>query len=118
MWGLQLWACYETGDISIAFANWYKIIYIYMAFRGYSATSAYGDSWETDTTRLFGNISVFSDKYDLQLLGLEYHANINGEVKSLKNLKKLIDVNFDHCSCTGSKTDLYNQGANIRDFYV
>ena len=118
MWHLQLWACFVSGDISIAFANMNKSAQIYMSFRGYSVTDPYGDSWETDTTRLFGNISVFSDKYDLQVLGFDYRANINGEIKSLKNLKKLYIVNFDHGSVTGTKADLYNNGANIIDFYV
>ena len=65
-----------------------------------------------------GDISVFADKYDLEILMFPRHPNIIGEIKSLKNLKKLNICDFHNCNCTGSKTDLYNQGVNITRFYV
>lgn len=70
------------------------------------------------STNISGNINIFSDKYDLSYTLIERYTYINGQLKDLKNLKKIWYVDFAWCNVTGSKTDLYNNGANIRYFDV
>jgi len=62
-----------------------------------------------------GNISVWSDCYDLEHIYAVYQ-NISGELSSLSKLQKLNYVMFTCTSVTGAKEDLYNNGANITTF--
>lgn len=108
LWGLKN----ITGDIGIIFANWYKIMHI-------EIQGSWGfDSVDTTGTTITGNISILSDKYDSSVIGLTGRKGVNGEVKSLKNLKKIWYLALNLTSCTGSKTDLYNQGANVTTFRI
>ena len=67
---------------------------------------------------IYGDISVFANYYDMGKLQISGYSTITGELKSLKNLKKIYYVFLRRCSCTGSKADLYNNGANISTFSV
>lgn len=106
-----------TGNIETAFANTYKLYGIQMSGLGYDPNSDYGDL-NVNSTNISGNISVFGNKYNLEYIQIELYTNVNGQIKDMKNLKKLYWVKFLYCSVTGSKTDLWNQGANITSFNV
>ena len=104
-----------TGDIDIIFANMNKIYWtqlVYVKFEN-------GDNrWAYKSTEITGDISVFGDKYDLEWLQIYAYTNVYGQVKDLKNLKKIYYVGFYNCNCTGSKTDLYNGGVNVTNFLI
>lgn len=80
----------------------------------------YSNTWNSDNYdyNIAGDISVFSAKYNLMKLQIYPYPNITGEIKSLKNLKKLYYLILSRSSVTGSKSDLYNSGANISTFYI
>ena len=105
-----------AGDIQTTFANTSKINYIEFEYIEYDQ-NGYFDGSRT-STNIYGNISIFGDKYDLAWIIIARYPNITGEAKSLKNLKKLYSFNFSQSGCTGSKTDLWNDGDNIRYFYI
>ena len=107
-----------TGDISIAFANTYKFYDLEMqpGYDGSASTVEYYQN--TYGHNIYGNISVFADKYDAFRIYFQYRTDIVGELKSLKNLKKLYTCYFLNCSVTGSKTDLWNNGANVYYFAI
>ena len=117
---VSFWLPYDvTGNIQTTCVNMNKLtrftaMYIYYYPQGS------GSSWDTSrrSTDITGNISIFGNKYDLRILQFERYSTINGEIKDLKNLKKLYVVDFLHCSVTGSKTDLWNQGANVTTFRI
>ena len=115
---ISTWGCYITGNISTAFVNSYKSYAIYISYDKYVAGDPYGGDTADTSTNITGNISVFSDKYDLKAVQLECYSQISGQIKDLKNLKKLNICDFWGGNCTGSKTDLWNQGANVTTFYV
>lgn len=71
-----------------------------------------------DNQNILGNISIFANKYDMEYLRITRCPNIIGQVKNLANLKKLYYCELSRCNCTGSKTDLYNNGANVTGFYI
>ena len=105
-----------TGDISIAFNNNYKIYYTYFEYvsTGYNGIAPN----DSPSTNISGNISVFADKYDFEILVFSGYSNIVGELKLLKNLKKLYQLYLRNTGCTGSKTDLWNNGANVYYFSI
>ena len=105
-----------TGNIEIAFANSDRLIYIRFAYVTVGTTTLL--SGDSPSTNISGNISVFSNKYNLEGIQINHYSNIYGHVNTLKNLKKLNSIYLEACSCTGSQTDLYNQGANITHFGV
>ena len=76
------------------------------------------DNWNYTTTNISGNINVFANKYDLREVLFYSYTNINGQLKDLKNLKKLYYCHFRLTSVIGSKTDLYNNGAGVTHFNV
>ena len=102
-----------TGNIEIMFNNTYKITYIDFVYCKWRNGN---DDYTIKSTNIGG--SVFSNKYDLRILEIASYTSINGEIKDLKNLKKLYIVSLSSSACTGSKTDLYNNGANITGFYI
>ena len=113
---IYLWGCQNTtGNIEIAFVNPYKLAYVYITSIYYDQN---GNNKHNISSNIEGNISVFSNKYDLKTIQIVRYSLINGDIKDLKNLKKLIYVYFDYSQVTGSKTDLWNNGANIIDFSV
>lgn len=65
-----------------------------------------------------GNISVFENKLRLREFHINWCINITGQLISLKNLKKLYFCMCRGTSVTGSKTDLYNGGANCSYFAI
>ena len=110
-----------SGNIEIMFNNhsgkglWY-ILYDYLKWNHTNGSYLYGSSYKS--TDFAGNINIFANKYDIEWIQIEQCSLITGEVKSLKNLKKFRVCYLGGCSCTGSKTDLWNQGANITWFGV
>ena len=100
------------GDIGIVFINMQRLTHIWI-----TGAYVYGNVDSAGIT-VTGNISVFGNKYNLKYIQFTGCKGIYGEVKSLKNLKKFYACRLDYCSCTGSKTDLYNSGANITIFSV
>ena len=104
--------CYIGGNINTAFVNMNKLYDIDISI------IPVGSNRDDYKTKYTGNISVFNNKYDLVYLMSQWNPGINGELKDLKNLKKLNMCDFLHCSVTGSKTDLYNNGANLYDFRI
>ena len=70
------------------------------------------------STNISGNISALGNKYDLEFIQIVRYSTIYGEVKSLKNLKKLYSLEINACNCTGCKSDLYNEGVNIVTFAI
>jgi len=63
-----------------------------------------------------GNISTWSGCYDLAHIELRYN-HVSGELSSLSKLQKLKYVDlYEIDLITGSKEDLYNNGANIEHF--
>lgn len=110
-----------TGDIETTCVNWSRLYYIQMMFARWSSSSNWYSTHNIDgsgSDKIYGNISVFTDKYDLKWIQIMRYSNIIGEVKDLKNLKKLTYFNLDECGCTGSQADLYNNGANLTTFRV
>ena len=107
------WGAYVIGSIEVSCANMNKLSSI--TIRG---TKSHVQIIGTDTETICGNISVFGNKYDMQGITLPGWKSIVGEVKNLKNLKKLWRLWLDNTSCTGSKTDLYNNGAICTDFRI
>ena len=108
------------GNISIVFANLYKILAIEIGYLDYypnDGSNRYYDGSRT-STNVSGNICVFGNKYDIESIAVRCYVNVNGEIKSLKNLKKLYFCYFLNCSVTGAKTDLYNNGANVTRFII
>ena len=110
-WGI----CATTGNINTAFNNMNKLYVINCLSYHYNPNNSNGDGFVMDNTTS-GNINVLSNKYNLEYLGFERYPNVTGEIKSLKNLKKFSRCYLGGCSCTGAKTDLYNNGANITGF--
>ena len=106
-----------TGNINQIFNQSYKLYWIEFEYLKYDDSSGHYNGNYTSTD-ISGNINAFADKYDLEYLLIARYPNITGQVKDLKNLKKIYAINLAACSCTGSKTDLWNQGANITIFYV
>ena len=103
-----------TGNISIM-ENWSKIMHITLLF---GSTGYFGLYNESPSTNISGSISVFANKYDLQIIRTFAYKNIYGEIKNLKNLKKLVNVDFRYTSITGSKTDFYNNGTGVTQFLI
>ena len=108
-----------TGNIEVAFGNhsgknltYVRFVYCDTGYWGLNPNVMHPDG------KLTGNISIFAGKYDLELIQIECYPNISGEVKSLKNLKKLTYYRSSYTEVTGSKTDLYNEGVNITGFAV
>lgn len=105
------------GNIATAYTNhsgkglWY-IAHTYTKWTGTQ------NDWHATSNNVSGNISVFSNKYDIEDISIQRYSNITGEVKSLKNLKKLRQFICLITSITGSKTDLYNNGANCSYFSI
>ena len=101
-----------TGNIN-SFSNIQKISDVVITTNingaGYS---------EYNNTRISGNISVFTDKYNMSEFHMVGYPYIIGEVKNLKNLKKLFWFYAAGCSITGSKADLWNGGANVTTFAI
>ena len=103
-----------TCNIEVAFANAYNLFGV-----GFSAAySHYDYVTPTTSTNVYGNISVFGDKYNIGSIELDYYGNINGKLSDLKNLKKLYSFICRYSALSGVKTDLYNNGANVTTFYV
>ena len=94
--------------------NWSKLTSILLRYTKWYNNADY---WQL-SDRIYGNISVFANKYNLRQILFTWYKNISGEVKSLKNLKKLYYLQIDRGQITGSKTDLYNQGANLGYFSI
>ena len=115
---LDISLAYITGNINIACANWYKLASIRTNGVGYNSSDSYGRDLWVQSTRISGDISVFGDKYDLKETAAPYYSTIVGELKSLKNLKKLYICYFPISGVTGSKADLYNGGVNVTTFSV
>ena len=114
---IAFWACNGiTGNIETAFTphSGKGLVYITINYSYWTGTVNSGRT----STNVSGDISIFGSKYDLERVDLFLYTPIYGEVKSLKNLKKLWYCCIDHCNCTGSKTDLWNGGINIRYFSV
>ena len=108
--------CWNTvGDIGIAFANMYKLNQIWIMYAYHTGNNVY---ISTSSDKIYGDITVFGDKYNMTYLRIYRYINVNGQLKDLKNLKKIYAVQLSDCSCTGSQTDLYNNGANIRLFNI
>lgn len=104
-----------TGNVETAFTNINKLVIIANQYVKWTGSS---NDWGATTTNINGNIRVFGNKYNLERILLYNRVNINGDLKSLKNLKKLYYVDLVYCDIIGTKTDLYNQGANITHFDV
>lgn len=104
-----------TGNINNAFINTNKFINLELYFMYWSGQWNNPDISSGDIT---GSINVFNNKYDMQAIRISSYSNVNGYIKDLKNLKKLYYVNFYNTGITGSKTDLWNQGANIESFTI
>ena len=83
-----------------------------------SSNNYYDWGTQSDGNDRIGNISVLGDKYNLEHITMVGERSIIGQIKDLKNLKKLYYVDFSNGSVTGSKTDLYNNGVNITTFYI
>lgn len=122
MISFYIFSTYIDGNIETCFANMSKMyeISIPCAFYTPSHPNTGKPDWLTTVSSdlVSGNINVLGDKYDLKTIEFQRHKNIAGEAKSLKNLKKLWHADFRYSSCTGSKTDLYNNGANVYDFRI
>ena len=116
---IDLLACNGvTGNIEIACVNLGKLSYIGLSCATYNSTrNVYGHDIHK-STNVSGNIFVFGDKYDLQSIQILSYTNVYGQVKDMKNLKKIRICQLYGSNCTGSKTDLYNQGANVTHFRV
>ena len=106
-----------SGNFEIMYINMSKLTYVNNQMYYYSSTDRAPNNWSSNKI-FYGDISVFGDKYDLELLGFAWRNHISGELKSLKNLKKLYYLALDSSMCTGSKTDLYNGGANVSHFAI
>ena len=104
-----------TGSIETAFTNCNKLNQIKFGYREWQNGT---DTFSNRSTNISGNINVFADKYDMEHIMINLYSSVNGDIKNLKNLKKLWYCHLWKCSCTGSKTDLWNDGANIKIFYV
>lgn len=103
-----------TGDIEIMLAGLRKNLY-QIRFQNVTIDSGGVEYWVRGTN-ISGNISVLSNKYNLEWVQIEGYTPIYGQLKDLKNLKKLYYLGLWGCSCTGSQTDLWNGGANITTF--
>lgn len=112
------WGCYITGNIETAFNSMNRFNRCDFVWDKYVAGDPYGGDVLTYSTNISGNINVFANKYDLVFFQIQYYTNVNGQLKDLKNLKKFLGCYLSGCSATGSKTDLWNQGANITDFRI
>lgn len=104
-----------TGNIETMFTSMNKIQEISLIHCKWVNNN---DHWGITSTNLAGNISVLANKYNLLALGIMNYVNINGELKSLKNLKKFFYCYLLRTGCTGSKADLWNNGANITTFNI
>jgi len=78
----------------------------------------YGAEWTGAAVDIYtGNIRIFADKYDTERIWM-YRLNVSGEVKVLNKLQKLTWFSLAYANnVTGSKEDLYNNGANCENFY-
>ena len=99
-----------TGDFSMMIVNMNKLGYFDLGY-DYGYVNNY-------STLIYGSINAFSDKYNMTLIRVYRYPNITGEVKNLKNLKKLYCLWLTGTQVTGFKADLYNNGANIIVFYI
>ena len=80
---------------------------------------AYYTQVDGGSSNITGNINIWSDKYDLEHLA-PMNVHVSGQFSVLKNLQKLTYVNFHgngSGSVTGSKSDFYNGGANITEWF-
>lgn len=106
------------GNIETCFINKYKLASMGLEYQAYNSNNDTTDPY-TRSPNISGNISVFADKYDLQALTLRLYINVNGQVKDLKNLKKIYFFNcYRSWGITGSQSDLWNNGANCSYFNI
>jgi len=76
----------------------------------------YSTGGSMTTGLITGSISVFSECYDLEYYSITEY-DVIGTVSMLNKLQKLRWVSVTHLTrVTGSKEDLWNNGANIEHF--
>ena len=106
---VEYYAPLLSGNINI-FSNKYRLEFISIPTHDRYTEFYYNN--------ISGDIAVFGDKYDLVGFIFMHRAAVYGELKSLKNLKKFYIFYCKYSGITGSKSDLYNQGANCIYFDI
>jgi len=112
---LNLYLCRPTvaGSVNTIYSSSSKgLFYIYHQAYGSSGNPGYRNSSLTGTT------TVFNECYDLEHVCIR-HSYVTCIVSDFGKLQKLrrCDLHYNTPAATGSKTDLYNNGANCTEYY-